>query len=1171
MRLTLLIFFLGFWIRTNAQVTADFDLPVEVCQKEQFQLENTSINSVRSEWDYCPNDLLSQPSKTNSLISPISNAKGLKIIKNNNVYFGFIIANSRLYRLEFGESLLNTPLVIDLGDLDGAITNGEDIDIVKENNYWIGFVGFGSSGNGGNIIRLEWSNLLLPPEATNIGNFGQNGRIRGLDIVQSDNLNVLVLIYYNNRLSRVDFGNSFLNSFSPSDIYINSSLPTVSLPVDVNIKNVSNEWFAIISSVVTKTVSIFSLGNDLFSEPILTQSQTFDSYAFLSKSSLAKDGDSFYLLLSTLRGPLHLLNLGNLVTSSITEVPIANMPTGYAVDIIKNESQYFAFSSVSSLDRLLFSNNCVTSINFSEQTSPSISYSSPGTFPINLTAYDNAGNASSITKSITVTTNTAPEINITTSSLENCINASVNFSASSPQTITSWSWGFGNGDTATGQNTDYTFNTPGTYEVTVLAESTNGCTNLQTQTIDIFAPPTATFGQTTQGSICSQKPIQFTNTSVLPTAATFSWDFGDGNSSTEENPTHVYTSQGTYEVELIIEMAGCIASTTQMLMVEPGPIVDFEPSKNCFGQIVNFTNNSSGAFITAYEWDFGDGTSSTLENPAHSYATAGTKSVTLTAFTSNGCDFSFIKDIEIAPLAAVDFSTAPACSGQSIQFTEEVILEGIGVTDYLWTFNPGNPTATSNLQNPNFTFAEAGTYAVTLQVTTADGCVSQNTKTVEVAESPQPEISFNAACLGESITFSGNASANIINEFWEVTNAANEQIVSSTNPSLAFSFTSPGLYKIRYRQETADFCSRTKEETLTIVPPPAAIFNVSNLCANETISIQNNSELNQNELAYYEWFLDGESISTSPEPELIIDKIGTYELALILETTNGCIAVSTKTINISEQAVADFTFDRNIVAVPFKIELEADISNDEMARWLLNDELISDSAILNLEVNTAGLYFLSLEVSNAGGCTQVINKQINAQLPVLNISAGNLRAVDNNNFTEFLLTITNNGSLVPDSYNVTISFDNFTITERVDVEILPTETKNQRLSLQLSESQLNGINSVCIEVEAIKDNFEDNTPSNNSACVSLTADFKVLTIFPNPAKSDVSIPIILPEKGTVAFLVEQSDGKSALKFNADLEAGYNEVRLPKGNLGAGIYFIRIRYQQTELVRKVVFY
>jgi PKD repeat protein len=223
-----------------------------------------------------------------------------------------------------------------------------------------------------------------------------------------------------------------------------------------------------------------------------------------------------------------------------------------------------------------------------------------------------------------------------------CSPLTVNFTDQSTGDITSWSWDFGDGGTSTQQNPSHTYNSPGTYTVSLTVTGPGGSdTNTKTNYITVDAAPVADFvGNPTSGT--EPLTVNFTDQSTNnPTS--WSWDFGDGGTSTAQNPSHTYNTAGTYTVTLTASNACGSDQVVKVdyITVNPclAPVADFvgSPTSGDAPLTVNFTDQSTNN-PTSWSWDFGDGGTSTAQNPSHTYNAAGVYTVTLTASNSCGSD-----------------------------------------------------------------------------------------------------------------------------------------------------------------------------------------------------------------------------------------------------------------------------------------------------------------------------------------------------------------------------------------------------------------------------------------------------------------------------------------------------------------------------------------------------
>ena len=341
--------------------------------------------------------------------------------------------------------------------------------------------------------------------------------------------------------------------------------------------------------------------------------------------------------------------------------------------------------------------------------------------------------------------NQPPTANFTSS----CSALSCNFTSTSSDpdgSIASYSWNFGDGATSTVQNPSHTYAAGGTYTVTLTVTDNQGAQSApMSKTVTVSAgnqPPTANFT-----SRCNALSCNFTSTSSDPdgSIAAYSWNFGDGATSTVQNPSHTYGAAGQYTVTLTVtdnqgaQSAPASRTVTVTASNQP-PTANFTSS--CSGLSCNFTSTSSDpdGSISAYSWTFGDGATSTAQNPSHSYAAGGTYTVTLRVTDNQGAQSTTTsKSVTVtAPNQPPTANFTSSCSGLSCNFTSTSSDPDGSISAYSWTFGDG---ATSTAQNPSHTYAAGGTYTVTLRVTDNQGAQSTTTsKSVTVTAPNSPPV-----------------------------------------------------------------------------------------------------------------------------------------------------------------------------------------------------------------------------------------------------------------------------------------------------------------------------------------------------------------------------------------------------------------------------------------------
>ena len=261
--------------------------------------------------------------------------------------------------------------------------------------------------------------------------------------------------------------------------------------------------------------------------------------------------------------------------------------------------------------------------------------------------------------------------------------------------------------------------------------------------------------------------VQFNDTSTGTGITSWAWDFDNNGvvDSSSQNPVFTYASAGTYSVRLTV--TNVIGSDTEqktdfITVTVPAPVAAFtaDPLAGTAPLSVQFNDTSTGAGITSWAWDFNnDGTiDSSSQNPTFTYASAGTYSVRLTVTNAGGSDSELKTDyitVSEAPVAPVADFTADPVAGTaplSVQFNDT--STGAGITSWAWDFN-NDGTIDSSSQNPVFTYASAGTYAVRLTVTNAGGSDSElKTDYITVSEAPvAPVADFSADATTGIIPF----------------------------------------------------------------------------------------------------------------------------------------------------------------------------------------------------------------------------------------------------------------------------------------------------------------------------------------------------------------------------------------------------------------------------------
>ena len=310
----------------------------------------------------------------------------------------------------------------------------------------------------------------------------------------------------------------------------------------------------------------------------------------------------------------------------------------------------------------------------------------------------------------------------------------VQFTSTSTGNPTTWDWDFGNGNFSQNQNPQASFSNTQFYTITlIVGNGTTSDTITRTNYIKVYKNPVANFSYTPISG-CAPIDVNFLSTSTLGDnpITNYVWDFRDGSSSPNSaNPTHQYKISNTYFPNLqIIDAKGCTDNISLgPISIIPAVIADFTtlgPTSSCTNSlIVDFVSNSTGTNLS-YAWAFGDGTTSTAQNPTHTYNGFGSYTVTLTVSNPN-CNDVLVKTNYILlanPIANFMLPKKEFCKGEPISITN---TSGPSF-NVVWDFGDGT---NSTVKNPNKVYSDSGMFIINLTISLGN-CTDSKKDTIRI-------------------------------------------------------------------------------------------------------------------------------------------------------------------------------------------------------------------------------------------------------------------------------------------------------------------------------------------------------------------------------------------------------------------------------------------------------
>ncbi len=634
-------------------------------------------------------------------------------------------------------------------------------------------------------------------------------------------------------------------------------------------------------------------------------------------------------------------------------------------------------------------------------------YIAPGAYLVTLTVTDTSGCENDTSRYLTITT---PPVAHFSAPADNCLSETILFhdlSTANDGYLTSWLWDFGDGNTQTvtfpnTPDVSHNYLAAGTFQVTLTVTDSYGCTHQEQRLITVNDSPTALFMY--QGGGCEGSQVMFTDLSTTTgyqQVSGWQWSFGDPasgiyNSSTLQNPVHTFNAAGTYTVQLIAYSGNlCSDTTTQQISISTLPTAGFTTQQACRDNPVQFTPDYSvtdTTTIATWLWDFGDGNSSSQREPVHVYNMSATYMVTLTVGDTSGCERSVTMPVTILPLPEVNFTyDSPVCEGTTVAFTDLTAVPGQTGYVYRRTWDFGDGTSQTILF-PNATavshsYGQAGTFTVTLTAVTADSCTAATQKTVTVLPQPAAAFTHGAGCEGMVMQFTNLSTAgggqSLSGYLWDFGDPGSGTANQSTLADPTHSYNTSGTYTVMLIATTANGCSDTATQQVTVSAPPVVDFTMTAQCSNDTTQFVSSTLVNVAATQSWLWQFGDGTTATTPDPLHIYTQQGTYMVLLTITDTAGCSNTISYPVTIQAGPQAWFSVTApgcSGMAVTFTDLTNGNGGTISSWYWQFGDghdtTLTAQVPTLTHTYTNAGIYTATLSVVTQQGCESTYQQTV---------------------------------------------------------------------------------------------------------------------------------------------------------------------------------------------------
>lgn len=632
----------------------------------------------------------------------------------------------------------------------------------------------------------------------------------------------------------------------------------------------------------------------------------------------------------------------------------------------------------------------------SQSKDPRKNYTTDGVYDVQLIATNSFGCADTIIKPAYIAIEPLVA-DFTSDVTSGCVGTPVSFTDLSTSNPNTWAWDFGDGTTDTIKNPVHVYNTAGTYTVRMFAANSGSCNDstVKTAYITIADAPTASFSGDDLNSCAAPHTVNFTDASV--DAVSWFWDFGDGATSTQQNPTHTYTDDttGLFSVSLTVTSSNGCANTVTLndyIAIVP-PAADFaaDTTSGCLPLEVQFTDSSvSGQNIVSWFWGFGDGTTSTLQNPTHIFTDPDVFDISLVIINDEGCTDTLVRNNYVRagnrPVADFSVSTRDLCLYGSVDFND---LSTGDANQWLWNFGDGNTSAD---QNPTYAYSDTGVFTISL-IAISNGCRDTIVRPDYIHVAP-PDAKFGVSMSCDTPYTVQFNDISLAPDTW-LWNFGDGTTSNLQNP--IHTFAARGRYTVTLTvEDTTSGCFDIEALEIWISDPVADFYSDTLIgCYPLSVTFQDTSIDPQR----YFWETAGMT-STDREPQFVYTEPGIYDVTLIITDVHGCDDTIVRTDYITVLGpTAEFGATPITGCAPLDVDF-TDSSTTFMSNivaWTYDlgngDSVFTQNPSYTYQ--QTGTFSVKLTVEDGNGCTntRIRNNYIKPSFPKPNFTGDTLSCV----------------------------------------------------------------------------------------------------------------------------------------------------------------------------------
>lgn len=511
----------------------------------------------------------------------------------------------------------------------------------------------------------------------------------------------------------------------------------------------------------------------------------------------------------------------------------------------------------------------------------------------------------------------------------------------------------------------------------------NGCIARDTVDVSILgnSPEVVILTPT---DLCEGSSIDFTGSANADAAiASWEWFFSDGETAGGQSVVYEASDYGPLEVELLVTTEpGCQGTAALPIVVNPLPVGSIQSGLNCSGSDVFFGTSPGIPIGTVAEiiWQF-NGESQFEQVASFTGVPPGFQEVSLTLVSGAGCQREISQLVEVLPSPIPSINESNACAGSLVDFSAEIDLNGSGnITTYTWFFGDSN---TSNQAEPQHLYPGPGSYNLSLQVHSSNGCIGIDQQVLDVFTPPIADFAVSNACLNTPYLIEdlSEAQGSPISEWsWEV-----EELGLLEGPNPQALWTTTGLKEITLTVTSEANCSSSITRMLPVFELPVADFSFDPLIGAAPLEVEF-TNLSSGGVSF-SWDFGTGDLSDEEEPVFVFEENGTYTVALNATNQFACVARAEAVIEVTEALLDLAVLDLSVLEASDGISLSALIFN--------NSNFPAENARVFLDVGGEVPTLAFLESTLLPGATAWFTWPVILQLPDANFACVEVRGDEN--------------------------------------------------------------------------------------------------------------------------------------------------------------------------------